>query len=327
MCKKKLFIKLLLLPITLLLSSCGMNARSYSHNDRSSFSYKPASGSEIEDLDLYAKGRRIFDAFYDYQGYQNEYEYRDEFRLSDFPTITFIKNANGGFKTIIAGEEIASVDTIYVADVNFDGYKDLCIGRMIENEKVNYAVFVYDVRNHNKILDLNEAADGGSSKDYAFNIKDDLLVIESSYNCSLAALDRYGYFKNNNDNTVNVEWQKIQFEIQSFEEEIDEKIHLYQGSDSRQRYIVNTSETFANLYVYINFVGDYSTSPYGIDNLQYTTASAYDLTIDTYGVDYLAFSLRFKEEGCYDITFKVGIYQLTLRFEANNHLYELLEVA
>ena len=324
--KKQLFIKLLLLPITLILSSCGMNGKTYSHGDRSSYSYKPASSS-IDDQSQHAKGKRVFDTFYDYASYQSDYEYKNQFRLSEFPNITFIKNDNGGFKTTIGAEQIASVETIYIADVNFDGYKDLCLGRMIEAEKINYAVFVYDVHNNTKTLELNEPADGATSKDYAFNLQDDLLVIESSYNCSLAAMDRFGYFKDNGTHEVTLEWQKIQFEITKLVEEIDENIHFYKGSDNRQRYIVNTTDTFTELYLYIEFIGDLSLCPFEESDAYFIEKSGYDLTITNHGVDYIAFSLKFNEEGVFDITFKLGPYQHILRFEANNHLYEMLEVA
>ena len=68
--KKRLAIKLLLLPfVSLILSSCAAgNAGRYSYGDRDSFSYRPVSSEPIE-TNEYANGRRVFDAFYDYQNY------------------------------------------------------------------------------------------------------------------------------------------------------------------------------------------------------------------------------------------------------------------
>ena len=68
--KKRLAIKLLLPFISLLLSSCGANGGGFTFGDRDSFSYNhPSHNSSIEDESQYAKGERVFDAFYDTQDY------------------------------------------------------------------------------------------------------------------------------------------------------------------------------------------------------------------------------------------------------------------
>ena len=56
-------------------------------------------------------------------------------------------------------------------------------------------------------------------------------------------------------------------------------------------------------------------------------SSKYDLTVTNKLIDNLVFSLKFNSEGRYDIVFKVGRHTLTLHFEANNELYEMLQVA
>ena len=74
--KKRLAIKLLLPFISLLLSSCGANAGRYSYGDRDSFSYTPSHNSSVEDKSQYARGERIFDAFYDSQEYESYYRHK-----------------------------------------------------------------------------------------------------------------------------------------------------------------------------------------------------------------------------------------------------------
>ena len=70
--KNKLIIKLLFPFIAMILSSCNAaNASRYSYGDRSSFSYRPTS-NDIDNPNEYAKGKRIFDAFYDNAVYESD---------------------------------------------------------------------------------------------------------------------------------------------------------------------------------------------------------------------------------------------------------------
>ena len=92
--KKRLAIKLLLPFISLLLSSCSSNGGGFSFGDRDSFSYyHPSHNSSIEDESQYAKGERIFDAFYDTQDYETNYKNRTSpLYLSDFDNLSFALN-------------------------------------------------------------------------------------------------------------------------------------------------------------------------------------------------------------------------------------------
>jgi hypothetical protein len=53
----------------------------------------------------------------------------------------------------------------------------------------------------------------------------------------------------------------------------------------------------------------------------------YTIELTNKFIDNLVFSLKFNMEGRFDITFRVGKHSLTLHFEANNELYEMLQVA
>ena len=321
--KNKQFIKLLLLPIVLGLSSCAAaKSPDYSSwrngsSDRS-YSFVESSNSSGETT-TYARGKRIFDSLYDKEGYQSV-NY-----VNTFPTLNFIKNDKGYFTVTVAGEYIERIDTLYSADINFDGHEDLCIGRVM-GEEDHLAVFAYDVHNNNKLLELNETPDESLSKDYALNIRNNYLVIESSYNCSLTALDRFGYFKRNTENAVSLEWKTIQFELLGLEQDVS-GTYNYKGSDGVSRYIVNTTDTYDDVYVFINFEGDVTTNPYGSDCVTLTESDGYNINISHKGVNYLRFSIHFNKEGIYDIRIRVADHYVTLRFEANNNLYDMLEVA
>ena len=328
--KKRLAIKLLLPFISLVLSSCAASNR-YSYGDRNSFSYTPSHDSYIENRDQYARGKRVFDAFYDPQEYESYYKNKEyPLYVEGYNNLPFTVNNNGYYQVTlnIEGSNVLVDDiaSLYLADINFDNHKDLCIGKLEGSEHKYYTAYAYDAYNGKKLLELNEMSQGSpGGHDYAFNIRDNLLVVESSYNVNPIAINSVGYFKTNTTKDVDLDWHKIQFEIIDFEEEIN--IRTFKGSDGVERYIVNTEEEFKDLIIFINFIGDFSTSTYTEEDVSFTMSNKYDLTVTDKFIDNLAFSLKFNVEGRYDIVFKVRNHSLTLHFEANNELYEMLQVA
>lgn len=329
--KKRLAIKLLLPFISLLLSSCAANGGRYSYGDRDSFSYTP-SHSHIDNQEEYATGKRIFDAFYDPQGYEDNYKNREHtLYLEGFTDLSFTPNTRGLYKVTleIDGNStlVDDIGSIYVADINFDGHKDLCFGQRVGSDRDYYTACAYDIYNSKELLNLDERDEtytGGH--DYAYNIRDNLLVVESSYNVNPIAINSIGYFKKNTTKTMELDWHIIQFEIIDFEEEIL-GIRKFKGSDGVERYIVNTEDVYTDLYIYINFIGDFSTSTYKEEDVVFTTSDGYDLTVTNKFIDSLVFSIKFNSEGRYDITCRVKGNYITLHFEANNELYEMLQVA
>ena len=328
--KKRLAIKLLLPFISLILSSCAASNR-YSYGDRDSFSYKPSYDSSVEDVNQYASGKRVFDAFYDSQEYENSYRHREyPLYVEGYNNLPFTLNDNGYYQVTlnIEGSDVVVDDiaSLYLADINFDNHKDLCIGKLEGTEHKYYTAYAYDTYHGKKLLEFNEMSQGSaSSHDYAYNIRDNLLVVESSYNVNPISINSIGYFKTNTTKEVNLDWHIIQFEIIDFEEEIN--IRTFKGTDGVERYIVNTEEEFKDLIIFINFIGDFSTSTYTEEDVSFTMSNKYDLTVTDKFIDNLAFSLKFNVEGRYDIVFKVRNHSLTLHFEANNELYEMLQVA
>ncbi len=331
--KNKLIIKLLFPFIAMILSSCAAsNASRYSYGDRSSFSYRPTS-NDIDNPNDYAKGKRIFDAFYDNAVYESDYAHREySLYIDEFNNIPFRVDSNGLYKVTldINGSElnITDIGAIYVADINFDGHKDLCIGKRVSSGRDYYTAYAYDIHNSKELVALSEmdkTYSGGH--DYVYNIKDDLLVVESSYNVNPISINSIGYFKKNAAKEVELDWHKIQFEIIDFEEDFS-GLRKFKGTDGVERYIVQTDKEYEELYIYVNFIGDFSTSTYTEEDLSLTESSGYDSAITHKFIDNVVLSLKFNSEGRYDITFRVGRqHSITLHFEANNELYEMLQVA
>ena len=330
--KKRLAIKLLLPFISLLLSSCGANAGRYSYGDRDSFSYTPSHNSSIEDESQYAKGERVFDAFYDTQDYETNYKNRTTpLYLRDFDNLSFTLNNSGYYQVTLNIDgnpfNVDNIASLYIADINFDNHKDLCIGKKIGSGNTCYAAYAYDIYNGKELFEyqeLGQAYTGGH--DYAYNIREKLLVIESSYSCNPISINSIGYFKKNTQKEVNIEWDKINFEIIDLEEELL-GVRTFKGSDGVERYVVNTEDTYNELYIFINFIGDFSTSTYTEDDVSFSNMHGYTIELTNKFIDNLVFSLKFNMEGRFDITFRVGTHSLTLHFEANNELYEMLQVA
>ena len=204
---------------------------------------------------------------------------------------------------------------------------DLCVGKRVEEDNEHYTVYAYDIKNGKELLKLEEIDEANSiNHDYTYNIRDDLLIVESSYNVNPISINSIGYFKTNTNKEANLDWQKIQFEIIDLEEEI-KNIRTFKGSDGVERYIVNTEDTYQDLLIFINFIGDFSTSTYTEADVSFTASDDYDITVTNKFIDGLAFSIKFNQEGRFSIKCKIGEASVILRFEANNELYEMLQVA
>ena len=331
--KKRLAIKLLLLPfVSLLLSSCAAgNAGKYSYGDRDSFSYRPVSSEPIE-TNEYANGRRVFDAFYDYQNYATNHLNRTTYNVSSFPSLEFVmgKNELYSVNLIADGKNVTvnNIGAIYIADINFDGHDDLCLGLRVTLEQDYYVALAYDIFNKKELLNLDEkgnAQTGGH--DYAFNYNEKkVLMVESSYSVNPISLNSRGYFKTNTNSEVNLDWKPIQFEIVDLETEVN-NIPTFKGTDGIERYIVNTKDVYNNIYLIINFFGDFLTSTYGENDVSFSQSVGFALSITERFIDKLALSITFNTEGRYNITCNVANYHTTLFFEANDELYEMLQVA
>lgn len=331
--KKRLAIKLLLPFISLLLSSCSSNGGGFSFGDRDSFSYNhPSHDSSIEDESQYAKGERIFDAFYDSQEYESYYRHKEyPLYIDGYSNIPFTLNNNGYYQVTlnIEGSDVLVDDiaSLYLADINFDNHKDLCIGKYEGTEHKYYTAYAYDAYNGKKLLELNEMSLGtASSNDYAYNIRDNLLVVESSYNVNPISINNIGYFKTNTTKDVDLDWHKINFEIIDLETEVKD-IPTFKGTDGVERYIVNTRDVYSSICLIVNFIGDFSTSTYKEEDVGFTSSLGYFLSITERFIDRLAVSIKFDREGRYNIVCNVGNFYTTLYFEANNELYEMLQVA
>ena len=125
---------------------------------------------------------------------------------------------------------------------------------------------------------------------------------------------------------MNLDWHKINFEIIDLETEVKD-IPTFKGTDGVERYIVNTRDVYNSICLIVNFIGDFSTSIYKEEDVGFTSSLGYFLSITERFIDRLAVSIKFDREGRYNIVCNVGNFYTTLYFEANNELYEMLQVA
>lgn len=110
----------------------------------------------------YVLGKRIYDADY----YINGYHF-DIFVLDEFPHFTFKKSTGSIGFDVLGNDDLKTMRSIYVADVNSDGHQDLCYhyAYLSGSSSTRYRIkvydyyneeFIYESGNSSFILDLDE---------------------------------------------------------------------------------------------------------------------------------------------------------------------------
>ena len=159
----------------------------------------------------YVKGQRIYDLEYDVAGYLEE-----TMTLEEFPELTFKRDGSSvallieGRETVVDSNRIGA-KSIYLADVNNDGYTDLAYYQNRTNGSSNngYLVKIYDYHN-DKFLFNND-----NNKSSILDLDDEgVLIIEeldNRVNSSLKTLIRAGRFLAGDE--ISFEWFNFDFKL------------------------------------------------------------------------------------------------------------------
>ena len=330
--KTKFIVSLIAMPLLMGLSSCSSGAAySYSHS-HGPYTSRP----DIEEQ--YAKGRMVFDYLLNPGSsflLNNDTDPR-RFTLQD---VEFTKDNEKDAYTALIQNEMVTASSLYEADVNFDGYKDLCIGSVTINESKEkmLSIAIYDTHNSNKLL---EYKDHGVF-DYDFDLNDGILILEEMPfvngrgNTSSRTVNRIGSFSNKNSGRLNIVWETFNYKLNGLKfvekftcVEDASEANTYIDNSGKKVFVLNTTNTF-RFTVSLSFDGDFSTNTRQVgDCITFDISDNFDVEFKKDAkngtFDYV---VSFKSQGKYSFKASVEKYDATVQIEVNNTLYEQLKVA
>lgn len=164
----------------------------------------------LEENSKYVIGKRIFDL-----EYQNTPFPSDSFYLEDFSDIEFIRIEQSSFKIKPFQEEYSINQSLYLADVNQDGYNDICFGYHQGSGDVNYGVKIYDAHNDNVIFEAEERF----VHDFLFDLdENNCLLLEDvkPQGGHTNLLNCAGRILKNSSNTISFEWYEFDHKLKGF---------------------------------------------------------------------------------------------------------------
>lgn len=331
--KFKFIASLIVLPLMMSLSSCGAGNYKPGSYDHSTFRPNPSSEpAQTEDI---ATGKMVFDYLLN-PGSSFILDNNTDPELFTVEGVEFTKiNREDLYKAIINGQEIIA-SSLYLADVNFDGNKEICVGTITntDNRETYLSVAIYDVRNNKKLLELKDHG----NFDYDFDLENGHLIIEEmAYVArgSRRSVARVGRFVRNSSEPNHLEWESNGYKltglvispaIQCVED--NSVANTYKDANGTNIIVLNTTNTF-KFNVVISYQGDYSTN-----TKQKGDCITFEISedfISTYSSDQengtFAYILSFKREGKYSVKASVEKFDAVIQIEVNNTLYDQLKVA
>ena len=236
--KKKAWLMALILG-SMALAACGGRSESKSSSQQQSQSSTSASestpgssevalGSEniTSNNDKYIIGRRVFDN--DYNNYPNP---KATLKIDEFPNLEFSYNQlDSSYYLEGLGIAFNYCCSFYIADVNQDGYSDICYSYVKGSGIVNYGIAIYDIQNNTVLL---EKEDRGEF-DYLFDLDDNgcLLIEELEFN------DHRSHLLNKALRFIKNQKNELLFEEFSFESKLKGFL-CGLGSGDRNQYKVS----------------------------------------------------------------------------------------
>ena len=94
----------------------------------------------------------VFDVF----GDRDNGRRADEFKLEEFGDSPFKLESNGELTNGTCGADVSHAQSLFVKDVNNDGYRDFCMVSSSGSGVVYFFVEIYDLHNREKIFTLSE---------------------------------------------------------------------------------------------------------------------------------------------------------------------------
>lgn len=189
--KKNIRLVLLLSIFVCVLANCSINTSqslesSLSNSNNSSSSEKEAITSDhssnistnsdyFNSNEKYIVGKRVFDN--DYNNYKNP---RTTLKIDEFPDLEFsYKQLDSCYSIESLGITFRYCNSFYIADINQDGFFDICYSYVKGSGIVNCGITIYDIHNNTTLFDKEERL----AFDYFFDLDDDgcLLIEELNY--------------------------------------------------------------------------------------------------------------------------------------------------
>lgn len=190
--KKNIRLVLLLSIFVCVLANCSINTpqsfeSSLSNSNNSSSSEKEAITSDhssnistnsdhFSDNEKYIVGKRVFDN--DYNNCKNP---EATLKIDEFPDLEFsYKQLDSCYSIESLGITFRYCYSFYIADINQDGFLDICYSYAKGSGTVNFGIAIYDIHNNTALFEKEERG----TFDYLFDLDDDgcLLIEELNYN-------------------------------------------------------------------------------------------------------------------------------------------------
>ena len=334
--KFKLFASLILLPLTMILSSCGAGyAGEYSQyrpSTRPDSSNNDNPGGNTESI---AQGKMIFDYLLN-PGSSFILDNNTDPERFTVQGVEFNKvDKEDLYKATINGQEV-NASSLYTADINFDGNKDICIGTITvtESRETYLSIAIYDGRNSNKLLELNNQG----NFDYDFDLETNNLIIEEMPHVSKGnrrSVSRVGRFYKNSKETNHLEWESNGYKLTGLTinprivcVEDQSLVNTYKDTSGADVYVLNTTNNF-KLSVSLAYQGDYSTNTKQKgDCITFEVSEDFVTTfVDDKENGTFTYNLSFNKEGKFNFKASVEKFDAVIQIEVNNTLYDQLKVA
>lgn len=334
--KFKLFASLILLPLTMILSSCGAGyAGEYSQyrpSTRPDSSNNDNPGGNTESI---AQGKMIFDYLLN-PGSSFVLDNNTDPERFTVQGVEFNKvDKEDLYKATINGQEV-NASSLYTADINFDGNKDICIGTITvtESRETYLSIAIYDGRNSNKLLELNNQG----NFDYDFDLEANNLIIEEMPHVSKGnrrSVSRVGRFYKNSKEANHLEWESNGYKLTGLAinprivcVEDQSLVNTYKDTSGADVYVLNTTNNF-KLSVSLAYQGDYSTNTKQKgDCITFEVSEDFVTTfVEDKENGTFTYNLSFNKEGKFNFKASVEKFDAVIQIEVNNTLYDQLKVA
>ena len=328
---------LVLLPLTMILSSCGAGSpgsyspyRPSTSRSESSNDYNPG-----DNTNSIAQGRMIFDYLLN-PGSSFVLNNKTDPERFKIEGVDFVKTDKEDlYEAAIAGENV-DASSLYVADVNFDGNKDICVGTITQGEgrETYLSIAIYDVHNNQKLLELNNKG----NFDYDFDLENNCLIIEEMPHVSKGnrrSVSRVGRFLKNSTEANHLEWESNDYKLTGLGfssnlvcVEDQSVVNTYKDTTGENVYVLNTTNTF-KIVVTLSYQGDYSTNTKQKgDCITFDVSEDFVTTfVDDKENGTFTYNLSFNKEGKFNFKASVEKFDAVMQIEVNNTLYDQLKVA
>jgi len=153
------------------------------------------------------KGIKLFDYWVD--GEDCFDKAKDGVSLSEYPDVTF--KYDKSTSELKANEEVIhyGMFSLYAADFNNDGYRELCIGFSVGSGIIDERIDIYDYHNGKIIFQLNHRVGyPDQTNDYYLFLDDlDQLCVKETLNMKPGEETRTGRFTVDTDGVISVSWK------------------------------------------------------------------------------------------------------------------------